>query len=369
MEGHAYVNTNYDILIVGGGPAGISTWLHLQKYAPDLAQRTLLIEKMTYPRDKLCGGALGGWTEKIMENLNLELAIPAVPVNEVNCVLGNEKFSYKQDGFFNIIRRKEFDYFLADHARKKGLQLHENEMYVSHREHYDFLHVDTNRGTYRIQILIGADGSLSKVRQHIHSTIKPTLARTLEVFYPQNPAFDPEFTNNSVTIDFTLVLKGLQGYVWHFPCINEGRHYMNHGIGDFHIIPSTERPNLKDLFTTELRHRGIGTNAHTWRSHPIAIYQQGHKISSKNVLLVGDASGIDSAVAGGIHLALSYGDLAAQTIREAYQLNDFSFTEYQHKFDNHIVGRYIRKLNRLSQEMYATPSKIFPILQEIFSKR
>ena len=49
---------DYEIMIVGGGPAGISTWLHLHKYFPELAEKTLLIEKATYPRDKLCGGAI-----------------------------------------------------------------------------------------------------------------------------------------------------------------------------------------------------------------------------------------------------------------------------------------------------------------------
>ncbi len=28
---------DYDIMIVGGGPAGISTWLHLHKYDPDVS--------------------------------------------------------------------------------------------------------------------------------------------------------------------------------------------------------------------------------------------------------------------------------------------------------------------------------------------
>ncbi len=44
---------DYDVMIVGGGPAGISTWLHLQKRNPVLAARTILLEKATYPRDKL----------------------------------------------------------------------------------------------------------------------------------------------------------------------------------------------------------------------------------------------------------------------------------------------------------------------------
>jgi flavin-dependent dehydrogenase len=47
-----------DILIIGGGPAGLSTALHLFKIAPALASRILVLEKTRYPRHKLCAGAL-----------------------------------------------------------------------------------------------------------------------------------------------------------------------------------------------------------------------------------------------------------------------------------------------------------------------
>ena len=35
-------------MIVGAGPAGISTWLHLQKEAPQLAGRSIVIEKAVF---------------------------------------------------------------------------------------------------------------------------------------------------------------------------------------------------------------------------------------------------------------------------------------------------------------------------------
>ncbi|NIQ23698.1 MAG: FAD-dependent oxidoreductase, partial [Pseudomonas stutzeri] len=47
-----------DVIIVGGGPAGASTALHLERLNPKLAARTLVLEKSRHPRDKTCGGAL-----------------------------------------------------------------------------------------------------------------------------------------------------------------------------------------------------------------------------------------------------------------------------------------------------------------------
>jgi len=36
---------NCPIMIVGAGPAGISTWLNLQEQAPQLARHSIVIEK------------------------------------------------------------------------------------------------------------------------------------------------------------------------------------------------------------------------------------------------------------------------------------------------------------------------------------
>ena len=48
--------TEFDIIIVGGGPAGSSAAC----YAADEGLKVLLLEKEIYPRDKVCGDAVGG---------------------------------------------------------------------------------------------------------------------------------------------------------------------------------------------------------------------------------------------------------------------------------------------------------------------
>ena len=62
-----------DIVIVGGGPAGLSTWLHLHSEDPRLAARTLLIEKAVYPRDKLCGGGVVPQADQVLCDLGIDL--------------------------------------------------------------------------------------------------------------------------------------------------------------------------------------------------------------------------------------------------------------------------------------------------------
>ncbi|RLI59470.1 MAG: hypothetical protein DRO67_09795, partial [Candidatus Asgardarchaeum californiense] len=74
---------DFDIMIVGGGPAGVSTWLHLHKYAPELAEKTVLIEKEKYPRDKLCGGAILDWGQHILKKLDIKIEIPHISINDM----------------------------------------------------------------------------------------------------------------------------------------------------------------------------------------------------------------------------------------------------------------------------------------------
>ena len=55
----------YDLIIVGGGPAGASAAL----YAHRQGLKTLLIEKDKFPRDKICGDALSGKSVAILQEL------------------------------------------------------------------------------------------------------------------------------------------------------------------------------------------------------------------------------------------------------------------------------------------------------------
>lgn len=343
---------NCPIMIVGAGPAGISTWLHLQKEAPQLAQNSIIIEKAIFPRDKLCAGGLCVWVSEVLACLGVDLDIPSFFVSDIELRFGKEIDRLHQDNCFRVVQRVDFDYALVRESRKRGLELHEGEMLVGLSRAQHQLIVTTNKGEYAVQVLVGADGAFSAVRKKIIPVQKRHFARTLQIFAPADPRYDAECAQKKMTVNLTPIKEGLQGYVWHVPCLKDKAPSIAHGIGDFGLYPDRPRADMKKIFGRELRKRNIHQGPKTWSSHPIPWYSDDDILSRPNVILVGDAAGVEPAFGGGIHLSLSYGEVAAQAIIDAFQTDDFSFHDYTQRIKSHEVGRFIAKCTRLALEMY-----------------
>jgi flavin-dependent dehydrogenase len=339
-------------MIVGAGPAGVSTWLHLQKDAPQLAQHSIIIEKAIFPRDKLCAGGLCVWVSEVLAYLGVDLDIPSFSVSDIEFRFGEEIDRLHQDNCFRVVQRIDFDHALVREAVKRGLELHEGEMLIGLSYNQHQLIVTTNNGEYAVQALVGADGAFSTVRKKMNPIQKRHLARTLQIFALAGPRYDAESAQKKMTVDLTPIKEGLQGYVWHVPCLKNKVPFTVHGIGDFGLYPDRPRADMKKIFSRELRRRSIYQSPKTWSSHPIPWYSEDDILSQSNVILVGDAAGVEPAFGGGIHLSLSYGEIAARAIIDAFQKDDFSFRDYRQRIQSHEVGRFIAKCTHLALEMY-----------------
>ena len=126
----------YDLIIVGGGPAGATAALYAQRHG--LA--ALLLDKQCFPRDKVCGDALSGKTVAILHELGLFEEVCDLPGAAVaRIVFGSpdataasiDLSSYElhnaltgrvlpMEGF--VIRREVFDDFLFTKARAAAAQ-------------------------------------------------------------------------------------------------------------------------------------------------------------------------------------------------------------------------------------------------------
>jgi flavin-dependent dehydrogenase len=264
------------------------------------------------------------------------------------------------------MQRSEFDHVMAKAAVKRGLELHEDEMLIDVLRNQHKLVVITNKGKYAVQVLVGADGAFSTVRKKMLPFQKRHFAPTLQILAPADSRYDSEFTEKKTVVDLTAINEGLQGYVWHVPCLKDKTPSIAYGIVDFRLCPNRPRADMKKIFSRALQSRNINKGPKTWSSHPIPWQSDEDILSQTNVILVGDAAGIEPAFGGGIHLSLSYGDLAAQALINAFQKDDFSFCNYQERVKSHSVGRFVAKCTRLALEMYGDKVNPLDAARELF---
>jgi flavin-dependent dehydrogenase len=129
------------------------------------------------------------------------------------------------------------------------------------------------------------------------------------------------------------------------------------------------RANLKKIFNQELQKRNITGSTDNWSGHPVPWYPEAPCLSESNILLVGDAAGIEPLIGGGIHLSLSYGDVASQVIIDAFKNSDFSLKNYSNQVQEHFVGKYIHKMTYYASEIYNDKANLLDVMKKIVEMR
>src|SRR5512140_1481623 len=116
----------YEVVIVGGGPSGLSTALHLARLSPELISRTLILEKAHYPRTKLCAGGLVADAEVLLQRLGLDVSeVPHVDASAVHLDFSAKGLTVAlpKGHTLRIVRRDEFDNWLARKAQAAGIEI------------------------------------------------------------------------------------------------------------------------------------------------------------------------------------------------------------------------------------------------------
>ena len=115
-----------DLAIIGAGPAGLSTALHLLHLDPDWSDRLVVLEKERHPRHKLCAGGITCFGLDQLHSLGLTLGVTHIPIKNARFHFGDRNVIVRGNPVFVVTRRSEFDAWLAEGAHERGVNLVEN---------------------------------------------------------------------------------------------------------------------------------------------------------------------------------------------------------------------------------------------------
>jgi menaquinone-9 beta-reductase len=357
-----------DILILGGGPSGLSTALHLAKDFPYLTPRILILEKAHYPRAKLCAGGLVEDAEVILTRLGLDVTeIPHVDVDTAHFDFAGKGIGLRMPGkhTIRVIRRNEFDAWLAGKTRERGMEIREGVVVKDIKVDDDHVNVETDAGTLSAQIVIGADGSNGVTRRSVLPHAPVYTARALEVLTPAAQhvsASGASHKQDHAYFDFFPVPDNVAGYTWDFPTQVNGEPMRCWGIYDTNLLAAGTRPALKELLAQEMTKHGLDLDSVELKGHPIRWFSPENKMSVPRVLLVGDTVGVDPIFGEGISIALGYGAVAAREIGESFQRGEYSFKGYKRRVMQSALGQTLFARWFLAQLIYPLKWRWFQIL-------
>ncbi len=333
----------HDLIIIGAGPAGISTALHLLQLDPSWAHRMVIFEKAAHPRAKLCGGGVTRLGLGVLQGLGfaLPLPLPQAWVNDIRLIYRKRVIHVRGQPQFIVFHRPELDDFLAKSARERGVCIRENEAVQSLERDRRGVTVGTPHGLYRAQVVVGADGANGICRRMVKNCQTPIrVARLLEVLTPATGE-EPPFVKGYALFDFTPVEQHLQGYFWDFPSWVEGRAWFNRGVYDARLARLRPRADLRRVLQQALTSCRVEVAPIKLNGHPIHRFSPRNCFSLPRLLLVGEAAGVDPLFGEGIAPALGYGEVAAQSIQDAFARGDFALRDYPRRLFLSEVGRYL----------------------------
>lgn len=341
-----------DVLIVGSGPAGTSTALHLVQRDPAWAERVVLVDKAVHPREKLCGGGITHLGQHVLAGLGLTIGVPTFDLREARLLYKDKSYSFFGNPVFTIVRRDEFDHWLVQQVEAKGVTVRQGETVLDVEPKDDHVVVTTDKAVFHAQVVVAADGSRSLVRRKLKWDDDSRVARLLEVLTPEEPRQRFEFQDRVAVFDFTHMTDGLQGYYWDFPSLVKGKAMMNRGVFDSRARPERPKADLKEALETSMAARDRDLDDYKLKGHPIRWFDKSGRFAIPRVVLTGDAAGADPLVGEGISFALGYGRVTAHAVADAFGRRDFSFATYRDRLLTDPLFRHLSLRVRLARLAY-----------------
>lgn len=358
---------NFDVIVVGGGPAGSAAAC----YAADEGLKVLLLEKDNYPRDKVCGDAVGGKALKHLEELGILDTLEKSPHFIFDSVIFSNTREEKvkveikdSEATGYVYPRINFDWILFNEARsrvedKGGFVIQNfrvNSLLINDKNNNQIIGVKGKNGTgekkFYAPITIGAGGVNCPVAKTIITEINDEEFIEKEHWSSSFREYWKNVENvnyDKGAIEFHYVDGVIPGYFWIFPV---GKNTCNVGLGITLKDLKNKEMKLKELqkYIIEEKFSNRFKNAELvkdsgkgWQlplGSPRKTKMKLRRMFGNGCLLIGDAGSlVDPFTGEGIGNALLSAKIAVKHFKQ--NKNEFdlkSGEEYQKEIWN-ILGK------------------------------
>lgn len=305
----------FDVAIVGAGPAGCSTALHLLQLRP--RAKIAIFDRARLPREKPCGGAISRWGLHALETIDAtpaHLGVPNVPVTAVRVRHRKDVCEHREDEPLGVVvERAVFDAALAHEAAARGATLFEEHRLIALGGNQMIFEHNGVRREVTAQAIVGADGTGSAVRRLCGFDESGPRARLVVVETESGHHDDLE--RGVLEFDLTCIDHGIDGYVWHFATVFGGERCVSRGIFDWRGRRAGDGKELRALLKEALEARGVPSSKRRYKPYSERVFARGGPVASRSVLLCGEAAALVDPVTGeGIAQAVVSGKIAAEEL-------------------------------------------------------
>jgi geranylgeranyl reductase family protein len=320
----------FDVVVVGGGPAGATAALAALRARPGAS--VLVLDRAAFPRDKVCGDGIAPEALDVLAVLGVAPAaltegfapVPRLRLTGPSGAVVERAMSRPAA----VVPRLTFDARLLAAARAAGAEVRQ-ALVRSVEPRSDGVVVD---GSVRADVLVAADGAESVVRRALG--VRPPRADQVAVAIRGYAAAPPGTAGVQVV---TTTARRWPAYAWSFP-LGDGR--ANVGYGEL-ISGGVTRAGLVEGLQRLLP----GVEPRGLRAHRLPLSTGRPRLPDGRVLLTGDAAGLINPLTGeGIFYAALSGALAGA----AAHLGPDAGAAYRDALAARL-GRTLRHLTAASQ--------------------
>ncbi|HXU36699.1 MAG TPA: NAD(P)/FAD-dependent oxidoreductase [Blastocatellia bacterium] len=354
-------SSNYDVIVMGGGPAGSSIASILAREG----RSVILFEKEEFPRHHIGESLMTDtyWTFQrmgILEKLKQSPFVRKYSVQFANSA-GREsrpfyffEANHHESAVTWQVTRAEFDKFLLEHAGEQGAIINQGtpvKRVLFDGDRAVGVEVDINGSvqTFNAKVIVDATGQQAILSNKFGWRVRdPKLKKAVLYSYFKGASREPDLNGGA-----TLVLRtepGSGGWFWYIPLENDitsvgivaDPDYLYKGRGkDFAKILDEE------IEKCESCRRRVAGATRVDKVYSILDYSYRSKQNAGDgFILIGDAYGfLDPIYSSGVLLAMKMAELAADAIHDAFANADFSAArlgQFQPKLDRGIES--MRKL-------------------------